>query len=50
MSEKFDRGLSATELNKLSATFRKNLQKKFPEIVVDPNNLPPLDVVSTRKL
>ena len=47
MSEKFSRGLSTTELNKVSSGFRKMLQKKFPEIIVDPNNLPKLDVIST---
>ena len=46
-SEKFSRGLSTTELNKVSSGFRKMLQKKFPEIIVDPNNLPKLDVIST---
>ena len=50
MSEKFSRGLSTAELNKVSSGVRKMLQKKYPTIVVDPNNLPNLDVISTRKL
>lgn len=47
MSEKFTRGLTSTEMNKAATSFRKMLQKKYPESVVDPNNLPNLDVIST---
>ena len=47
MSEKFSRGLSTTELNKVSSGFRKIHKKKFPEKNIDTNNLPKLDVIST---
>lgn len=42
--------LSAADRKKILQNALANINKKFPGVILDPNNLPKLDTISTRKL